>query len=621
MSYYYALSPTSTLEQALQQNTVDELKVLCQLLPGGKLPTRKADLVAYVMQALQGKSLQKLWAQCDRLQQAAIAEVVHSDSPRFFADRFHCKYGDSPHWGSGYSYSRNYKPSVLNLFFYHYILPVDLKQRLQDFVPPPIPTTLTISETQPTIYTLPDRSGIRRSSRSQSDPESIPIAIAETESAALSELPTLLRLVDMGKISVSDKTFYPSAASLGAIAPLLEQGDYYDQVSRVSQPPPWGESDAPEIGAIKPFAWVMLLQAGKLAELSNKRLVLTKAGQKALNDPPAKTLSTLWQRWMKNTLLDELRRIEFIKGQTGKGKRGLTAPASRRKVLAEALGVAFVGKWVALDDFWNYMIASGTDFEVSRSPHHLSTSYSGTLEDAPWMILQARYSLCLLFEYAATLGMIDIAYVHPADVVLIHNRDYDSSVFLSRYDGLLHFRLTSLGAYCLGLSTDYKPTPLAVKPILRVLANLELVVTGKLTTADALMLDTFAVKQSDAVWQLEQSKILEAIASGRNLKDWQAFLTARSHDPLPQTVQQFLRDLENRASSLQDLGSARLIRCADPALAALIASDSRTKPFCFLADHPANTTNGKAQYLVVPSDSETKFRNALKKLGYTLANL
>jgi hypothetical protein len=100
MPYYYAISPTSTLEQALQQSTVDELKVLCQLLPGGKLPTRKADLVAHVMQALQGKSLQKLWAQCDRLQQSAIAEVVHSDSPRFFADRFHCKKNCLPS-GSG----------------------------------------------------------------------------------------------------------------------------------------------------------------------------------------------------------------------------------------------------------------------------------------------------------------------------------------------------------------------------------------------------------------------------------------------------------------------------------------------------------------------------------------
>ena len=135
------------------------------------------------------------------------------------------------------------------------------------------------------------------------------------------------------------------------------------------------------------------------------------------------------------------------------------------------------------------------------------------------------------------------------------------------------------------------------------------------------MLDTFAVKQSDAVWQFEQKKLLEAIDSGRNVRDWQTFLTARSQGPLPRSVQQFIRSVEGRANRLQDLGMARLIRCGDPALAALIASDSRTQPFCFIADHPVNTTHGQAQYLVVPSDRETKFRNALKKLGYTLANL
>ena len=32
-----------------------------------------------------------------------------------------------------------------------------------------------------------------------------------------------------------------------------------------------------------------------------------------------------------------------------------------------------------------------------------------------WEILQARYALCVLFEYAATLGLIDVAYVPPAD--------------------------------------------------------------------------------------------------------------------------------------------------------------------------------------------------------------
>jgi hypothetical protein len=227
----------------------------------------------------------------------------------------------------------------------------------------------------------------------------------------------------------------------------------------------------------------------------------------------------------------------------------------------------------------------------------------------------------VLFEYAATLGIIDVAYIHPADVILIHNREYGSNAFLSRYDGLMHFRLTALGAYCLGLSADYKSIDPAIQPMLQVLENLQLVVTGTLTTADALMMETFAVKQSDTVWQFEEQKILDAIASGGNVRDWLAFLTARSEGPLPRSVQSFFRNLESRVNKLQDLGMARLIRCGDPALAAQIANDPRTQPFCFIADDFVNTTHGQAHYLVVPSDRETKFRNALKKLGYTLASL
>ena len=43
----------------------------------------------------------------------------------------------------------------------------------------------------------------------------------------------------------------------------------------------------------------MLLQSGKLAELSGKRLALTRAGQKALTDPPHETLRALWQHLVR----------------------------------------------------------------------------------------------------------------------------------------------------------------------------------------------------------------------------------------------------------------------------------------------------------------------------------
>jgi hypothetical protein len=111
--------------------------------------------------------------------------------------------------------------------------------------------------------------------------------------------------------------------------------------------------------------------------------------------------------------------VEAIRGQTGKGKRGLTAVADRSEAVADALADCPPGRWVALDELFRYMRAAGHRFEVTRNAWTLyigeagygSLGYDGC---GAWTILQARYALCLLFEYAATLGLIDVAYVPPA---------------------------------------------------------------------------------------------------------------------------------------------------------------------------------------------------------------
>jgi hypothetical protein len=74
-------------------------------------------------------------------------------------------------------------------------------------------------------------------------------------------------------------------------------------------------------------------------------------------------------------------------------------------------------------------------------------------------------------------------------------------------------------------------------------------------------------------------------------------------------VEQFFADCRSRSQSLQDQGMARLIECADATLAVQIAHDSRTKRYCQLAGE---------RHLVVLLDDETRFRNGLRKLGYSL---
>lgn len=602
----------ATVAEALNQQTVDYLRRLLPHLPTTERPTRKAELVALIQPYLQGKELKAQWEKLDPLQQTAVSEVVYSLDSHFDAAQFQAKYGQLPNWGAVNAYGTLQNPSRLGLFFFDYLMPEELKERLSAFVPPPAQAKLkteneipkTIQQEQPVI----DYNS--RTFKTQVVDVSVEPRLMER--AAQQDLLAVLRLIDTGKVSVSDKTRFPSTATLKTMTAILSGGDYY-----TDPPPEEGNFYDQPIGLIRAFAWSMLVQAGGLAELSGKKLRLTKAGQKALTLPPPKTLHTLWQKWRKTKLLDEFRRIDQIKGQTGKGKRSLTAVVGRREAITMALYACPVNHWIQVDEFFRYIQASDYDFEVTRNPWDLyicEAGYGslGYLGYHDWSMLQGRYVLCLLFEYAATLGMVDVAYISPREARsdYCNNWGTDDLEFLSRYDGLLYFRLTPLGAYCLELTDHYIPASPEAQPVLRVLPNLEIAAMGEsLTAADVLLLELYTQKVSDAVWRLDQTKLLKAVAEGYRLQELEDFLVARSPEPLPQTVEQFLADVKSRTGSLQDLGTARLIECNDPALAVLIANDSRTKKYCFLAGE---------RRLVVPLESETRFHRALQKLGYSL---
>ena len=117
--------------------------------------------------------------------------------------------------------------------------------------------------------------------------------------------------------------------------------------------------------------------------------------------------------------------MNAIRGQTGKGRRGMTDPADRREAIAAALAECPVGQWVSADDFLKYLRAAGHEFEVTKAPWRLyfSEAQYGSLGDAnTWRILEFRYLLCFLMEYAGTLGLLDLAYLPPAGARRLRRR-------------------------------------------------------------------------------------------------------------------------------------------------------------------------------------------------------
>ena len=613
MSYQNNFNTFATIDEALNKETVDRLKKLLPHLSTSQKPTRKAEIIALIKKHLEGNKLEVLWKKLDSLQQAAVAEIVHSPDSHFDVNRFRAKYGDLPDFGPGYvAYSFPGTISPLGLFLYSLVIPLDLKESLQWFVPLPHVKELKSSSEIPSTIQQDWTEFDYETRKEIEHTQTIPLEQGLRERSAFQELLVVLRLIDVGKVTVSEKTRLPSAATLKTLTSVLEGGDYYTDIHKKENPP-----TDDEIGSIRAFGWAMLVQAG-LANLSGKKLQLTKAGQKALNDPPEKTLKTLWQKWLKSKLLDEFRRINNIKGQTK--NRTMTAVPKRRDIIATALAECPVNQWIKLDDFFGYMQAENHELQITHNEWNLyiceagygSLGYDGFHN---WSLLQGRYILCFLFEYAATLGMVDVAYISPvaARDDYYGNWGTDDFEFLSRYDGLMYFRLTPLGAYCLDLEASYTPAPLELRPVLQVLPNQEIVaVSDSLNVSDVLVLDLYAQKVSDVVWRLDLPKLLKAAAEGSSIEDLTEFLRARSAEPLPQTVEQFLADVESRTTSLKDKGTGRIIECSDSALAILIANDSRTKKFCFLA--------GESR-LIVPTASVTKFRNALQKLGYTLPQL
>ena len=586
------------LRDALARLTVPELKDLAGHLRGVDTVGRKDQLLDRILAAMLGPELNAIWARLDQTQQAAVAEAAHHPLGEYSSQRFVAKYQREPSFRAGDAESRGYssgKRTALGLFIHYgedrrYAIPSDLATRLKAVVPPPAAVTL-------------------KSSQTLENTEGVTMRLTEREAAQ--EVVVMLRTIEQVRIQVSEKTALPGTAALRVLTEKLAGGDFY----------PWGEKKSKwdqEVGPLKAFAWPMLLQAGGLAMRAGGRLALSPAGVKALRAPPAEVLRGLWRKWLKTTLLDEFSRIDDIKGQHSNG-RVMSAVAPRRAEIEEALCECPVGCWITIDAFSRFMQATDREFEVTHDPWKLylcerqygSLGYDGS---GGWNILQERYILALLFEYAATLGMVDVAYVDPAGA----RDDYDGMwgsddlAFLSRYDGLYEFRLTPLGAYILGLEDTYQPAAIPSDLVLSVLPSLLVnVMRGSIGAEEALLLDNWAEPVQAGSWRLDRQRALAAIEKGYDIAELRSFLESRDDMPLPETVDSFIRQSERNGKALKTLGSAVLIECRDNETTETIAGHKETASLCLRAG---------TKTLVVRTEHLNKFRERVRVLGFGMTS-
>lgn len=583
------------LNRCLALLNVSELKQCLQALPNSRyLPTRKAELQQRLVQTLNPENCQWLWQQLSPLEQHAVAETLHCTGGLYTPDRLAAKYNELPSGGGHNMHGHRSNYPLLNLLFYRadkddsrYWLPEEIGLLLRPFVKPPAPFTLT---------TLPDGSD-----------ELLDTTIIEREYTAQSELTQLMGMMEQGQLKISSQTGKPSAALLKQLS--LDLDEYYPELN---------DEDCHYPQHIKAFGWCQLLRYAPWVNLTNGRFKLDRRTLSQYSQSTATLIRAIWSAWIEQDAVDEFRRIDVIKGQTGKGASAFTDVTARRQQCINALRHFHSmsgdqsSEWISITAFSRLMRIEGFDFEVTDDPWslYMFDRHYGTLGyDADWAMLEGRYLRVLLLEYAATLGLIDVALTLPNEAEIDFGWTWGSDDLscLSRYDGLLYFRLTALGRYCFGITKHYDnaspkhPTPLTVS------ANCAIRLSAPLQPSEQLQLELYADKQNSTSWQLSPDKIIQRAEQHDDLSDLRQFLAARDPQPfLPEPVEQLLTKSLQNANAISVVSDTKLLRCQSETLAKQLALASTTAPLCLYCGD---------DLLTIKAKDEKRFRNAVRKLG------
>ena len=331
-----------TVDEALERLTIAILRPMLNVLSAPEPePLRKAALVEAVRLRLTEKVFRSLWERLDDIQHLAVSEALYSPEHQLDHRRFFAKYDALP---DGIDRSGSENAPRLHFFLYPRfgyrdpptVIPKDLEQQLLKFVPRPPEPALTPLDEVPKFIARPRPAWVGEG-RAPSFVRKT-LTRRDMEQSAAHDLLTVLRLIDGGRITASAKTGRPSAVGVQRIAGTLHGGDFFDPTRKKNHA-------GQVLGPVRAFAWPWLVQ------LNGSKLELTRTGRAAFTAPSEETLRRIWERWLKNMLLDEFSRMEDVKGQFGgRGKRMMTPPTRRRPVIVEALAQCPVGGWVQVDD-------------------------------------------------------------------------------------------------------------------------------------------------------------------------------------------------------------------------------------------------------------------------------
>lgn len=598
---------SNSLNEHLSELNGEVLKSLAQKMAAlEKGMTRKDQFAAAVERQLTC-NLAGFVSRLTETEKLLLAESVHQG--RLLTVReFEAKHGLAcPMPKGNYSYGARDVPllaALIHIPGYRYdegaSLISQLVEPLQQLLPKPPKTEVRTQPALPESYHFKHRYRDVEQDRL--------IHVFESERIAPAELTRVLRLIQAAKVKVTDASQRPTDAAARSIGEVLLAPDF------ALEPPKEEIGQWTELaGPVRAHAWGVLVQQCGWAKNKGGVLTLTPAGQALLQQFSPEKFREGVSKFIEDDKFDELHRVNHIRGQSGKAKRRISDPGSRKMAVSDAVTACPAGQWLEFKEVRRIIDASGADWDVQPGDRwglYFGELQYGGISDT--QELNSQFLRALFLESFATLGLLDVAYCYPHSLWPEFSDSWgtDDLSFCGRYDGLLYVRLNPLGAYAFDLTEQYE-LRIEVKPkLFRVLPNLEIVLShGQPDPADRACLELLAAPKSDLVWAIDAQRILTHIESGGTFKELKEFLDANVAGVLPENVQVFLAGIENKLTACLRGRDAVVFEWSDAALAQLIATSSGTNKLCFYA--------GENRLAVLKEDLRA-FSRAVKKVGYVV---
>lgn len=284
------------------------------------------------------------------------------------------------------------------------------------------------------------------------------------------------------------------------------------------------------------------------------------------------------------------------------------------KNIFKLLKVSPENKWILFENWLQFIFLHDIDVEYIDPGSASRYLYYGKKYDATDIADEETYIATITIPFLkgmlflmAVLGVVDITYQTPKNTDL-HKKDLD---YMSIYDGLLSFRLTQLGAYLLGLRSDYVAPVDNTEKANVIIDDSRLLITfhGE-DPLKSMILEQMSHKVGNNRYKMDYESFLKGCDKTDSIKNKITQFKQHISASPPKIWENFFNSVLSQYQPLHRIPSAVVFKIADnPQLIQHIARDTILKKYILKAEQ---------HHLIIEKKHYSKVQERLITLGYLL---